>query len=116
MKTSFFKLSGSDPKVVSIARYPPWRGPLAFKGWRYMALAPSKDLLNAWNEKSISEAEYIWRYNAETLSGLDPAQVYQELGNNAILLCYEAPGEFCYRRLIAGWFEEHLGVSVPEGV
>jgi len=36
------------------------------------------------------------------------------LGEDAILLCWENSGVFCHRRLVAEWFEEELGVSVPE--
>ena len=114
METSSFKLAGSDPRAVSIARYPPWRGPSAFKGKRYLALAPSIGLLKAWKAGEISQAEYTQRFYQETLSFLDPGQVFQELGAEAILLCYEDPGKFCHRRLVASWLEESLGVSIPE--
>ena len=30
------------------------------------------------------------------------------------MLCWEPPGKFCHRRLVAKWLEEHLGVDVPE--
>lgn len=29
-------------------------------------------------------------------------------------VCWEAPGEFCHRRLVAAWLETALGVTVPE--
>ena len=45
---------------------------------------------------------------------LDPAQVAADLGPNAILLCWEPPGKFCHRRLVAEWLEEHLGVEILE--
>lgn len=116
METSSFKLAGSDLRAVSIARYPPWRGALAFKGKRYPALAPSVGLLKAWraNPREIFQAEYTQRFYQETLSLLSPGLVYQELGEEAILLCWEAPGEFCHRRLVASWLEEALGISIPE--
>jgi len=101
METSSFRLSGKDPKAVSIARYPPWRGSQAFKGRRYLALAPSVGLLKAWKAGELSQAEYTQRFYAETLSPLIPGQVLRDLGEEAILLCWEEPGEFCHRRLVA---------------
>jgi hypothetical protein len=114
METSSFKLSGSEPNAVSIARYSPWRGSSAFKGKRYPALAPSVALLKAWKAKEIPQAEYTQRFYQETLSPLDPGQVFLELGEEALLLCFEAPGEFCHRRLVADWLEEALGIKIPE--
>jgi hypothetical protein len=32
------------------------------------------------------------------------------------LLCWEAPGKFCHRRLVAAWLEDALGIDVPEYV
>jgi hypothetical protein len=45
---------------------------------------------------------------------LDPRKVYDELGDNAVLLCFCDPNEYCHRRLVAEWLEFHLGVLVPE--
>lgn len=63
---------------------------------------------------AIDEDEYTRLYQEEVLSKLDPGEVYAELGDDAILLCWERPGAFCHRQLVAGWFEEKLGASVPE--
>lgn len=50
----------------------------------------------------------------EILEGLDPQKVFDDLAEDAILLCWEAPGKFCHRRLVAAWLEEKLGVQMPE--
>lgn len=92
-----------DPRLVSIAlKAPEW-----FQGRRYPALAPRLDML------PMEEEEYLPEYQA-ILDRLDPRQVYEDLGEDAILLCWEPPGAFCHRRLVAAWLEEHLGVKVPE--
>ncbi|MCL6442574.1 MAG: DUF488 domain-containing protein, partial [Alicyclobacillus sp.] len=39
---------------------------------------------------------------------------YEELGENAVLLCYEKHNDWCHRRMVADWFEKELGVVVPE--
>lgn len=59
--------------------------------------------------------EFIKRYRAEVLDKLDPRQVLQDLGgDNFIMLCWEAPGEFCHRRVVAAWFRKELGITVDE--
>jgi len=110
MQTSNFSRSGTHPRAVAISRTQP-------KGWTgrvYEPLAPSWRLLAEALSGEIDEAEYSRRYRAEVLSKLDPARVYADLGEDAVLLCWEKPGAFCHRRLVAEWFEETLGVSVPE--
>jgi hypothetical protein len=61
----------------------------------------------------MTKADYDARF-AELLAQLDPAEIYQTLGENAVLLCWEKPGDACHRRLVAEWIEQHLGVEVPE--
>jgi len=103
MKSSNFAKSGSDPNAVAICRQVP-------KGWpgrRYLSLAPT------WAMLKLAEAEYRAQY-AAILARHDPAQVYAELGEDAVLLCWEAEGKSCHRRLIAEWLEAYLGIEVPE--
>ncbi len=98
-----FKHTPDDPRLVSIVLYAPeW-----FKGRAYPALAPRRDMLH------MDEAPYRVEYQ-KILNGLDPAKVAEDLGPDAIMLCWEAPGKFCHRRLVADWLEEHLGRRVPE--
>ena len=56
----------------------------------------------------MDEASYREAYQ-KILDGLDPQKVFEDLGEDAILLCWEAPGKFCRRRLVAAWLEEKLG-------
>ena len=70
-------------------------------------LAPTAAALKASND------EYDRAFN-EILRGLDPRKVYDELGENAVLLCFCSHGRFCHRRVVGEWFEFHLGVVVPE--
>ena len=92
-----------DLRLVSIAlKTPDW-----FQGRRYPALAPRSKMLK------MDEEEYRRKYQG-ILDRLDPRRVYEDLGADAILLCWESPGAFCHRRLVAEWLEERLGVVVPE--
>ena len=105
MQTSnFATFRGScSPNLLSIARWSP-------RGWggrRYKALAPRREMLK------MDEATYRVEYQ-KILDNLDPQKVFDDLGEDVILLCWEAPGKFCHRRLVAEWLEKHLGRPVPE--
>jgi len=110
MQTSNFARSGSHPRAVAISRSQP-RG---WTGHAYEPLAPTWRLLAEAKSGEIDEEEYIRRYREEVLSKLDPGRVFNDLGDDAVLLCWENSGAFCHRRLVAEWFEEKLGVPVPE--
>jgi uncharacterized protein (DUF488 family) len=105
--SSFSKLIGRQQdlgeRLVTIAL----RSPGAYHGRSYPTLAPR------WEMLKMDEATYRVEYQ-KILDNLDPRQVYKDLGEDAILLCWEAPGKFCHRRLVAAWLEEHLGVTVAE--
>jgi hypothetical protein len=66
------------------------------------------------------EAEFRRRYRAR-LHRLTP-KVLRELDElramyapeRLILLCFEAPGKWCHRRLLAEWIEQKTGEEVPE--
>jgi hypothetical protein len=107
VKTSNFSSIGRQPddfkNSVSIAlRSPKW-----YQGRRYPALAPRPKMLK------MDEATCRVAYQ-KILDKLDPRKVFDDLGEDAILLCWEAPGKFCHRRLVAAWLEKHLGLTVPE--
>lgn len=75
--------------------------------------AVDKRLAPSWKMLKMSRADYDQHF-AAILNKLDPAAVYEALGENAVLLCWETPGIWCHRRLVAEWFEAHLGVVIPE--
>ena len=72
-------------------------------------LAPSKELLNGYKDKSISWEEYIKVYN-QILIDRDILQniSFEEL-DNAVLLCSEPTAEQCHRRLLSEYLSKHLG-------
>ena len=35
-------------------------------------------------------------------------------GDNFIMCCWEPPGEFCHRRVVAAWLRKHTGVLMEE--
>ena len=110
MKTGYFaRMKHYSGIPVSIALYTPKGVPAR----QYPALCPSPQLLGGYKAGLISKEEYVDQFTKQ-LTQLDAVQVYQDLGDDAILLCYEKAGDFCHRQLVAGWFEQELGVKVPE--
>jgi len=102
--TSNFAKSGTHPDAVAISQgVPRW-----YKGRRYMPLAPPRWLLKA-KDPELFDLEY-----RKQLDALDPKQVAEDLGPNAILLCWESFNVRCHRRLVAEWLEGKLGIVVPE--
>lgn len=106
MYTSYFanlRLIPPELRPVAIAvGVPRW-----YKGDRDLRLAPTRAML------TISEQEYDRLYD-EILARLDPAQVAADLGDNAVMLCWEKPGERCHRRRVAEWIEQATGQVVTE--
>ncbi len=106
MFTSYFanvKKLPPDLVPVSIAR----GSPRGFAGKKELRLAPT------WAMLKMTKEDYDARF-ADILAKLDAAEIYQALGVNAVVLCWEKPGDACHRRLVAEWLERHLGIEVPE--
>ena len=98
---------------VSIARVSPWW----YKGIWCRELAPPIHLLKWWREsgKTVDDQrKYKDIYKRQVLAGADPQTIAKIYGEYAILLCWEAKGKFCHRRIVAGWIEQKLGIEVPE--
>jgi uncharacterized protein (DUF488 family) len=103
--TSNFAKSGRDPKAVSIARLSPtW-----FSGRRYSALAPSWDIIKG----KLTAVEFERLYYQKILLMLQPQEVVLQLGEGAILLCWEKAEDFCHRQIVAKWLREN-GAEVEE--
>ena len=83
-------------------------------------LSPKMSFWGKWHSNigKISEEEntkyYIREYYKEVLSKIDPEELYNELIDNSILLCYEDNNEFCHRHLVAFYLELFLGIKTYE--
>lgn len=110
MQTSYYARAGKLPAAVGISRTVP-RG---WKGRRMMELAPPVWLLHAYKAGEVTFAQYEVAYAREVLALLDPQQVAQQLGSDAVLLCWERDATLCHRRIVARWLEYHLDIVVPE--
>lgn len=114
--TSYFsnskKLQQAGIKVIGIALYPPrW-----FYGISLKQVSPTKSILFA---KDQTQEEYIRRYKTEVLASQDMGQFLKAVeaasgGQDVALCCYEKPGDFCHRHILADWIKEKTGVEIKE--
>ena len=111
--TSYFAnmraLSRAGIMCISIARFSPkW-----YVGKKYLAVAPTGFMLSS----ACRHDEYLQKYD-EILQRLNPAAVVATItsmseGKDVALCCYEKPGDFCHRHLLAEWLTKN-GYQVEE--
>lgn len=112
--TSYFaKLKSLPDNIVPIsicAKAPDW-----YKGLQYKKLAPKYDFFMKWKETHDNEY-YIRCFNEQVLNKLDILNVIRDLidlapgdmtGKTICLVCYEKPGDFCHRHLVADWLNKN---------
>jgi hypothetical protein len=121
MKTSSFR-TYTGPGRISIARWAPRNCPPGYRVFRPLAPGDWAKAGGRW----VDDATFLAGYD-DQLSRLDPRDTWDRLhqlagSSEPVLLCWEVPPfdppgdgrNWCHRRLVAAWFEERLGVSVPE--
>jgi hypothetical protein len=107
---SRFRPEWGVPVAITVGK-PGWFEP-AYETWGTVAPFGLLDL--------ESEAEFTRRYR-HSLHRKTP-RILRELEDliaayepaALILLCFERPGEFCHRRLLAEWIEQKTGEEVAE--
>ncbi len=109
MKTSYYSKSSNDPNAVSIAG----KCPAFYKGREYKDLAPKYWFFKKYKDDGDEEF-YTKHYYEEVLNKLDPKKVYKDLGESAVLLCWEAPDKFCHRHLVSEWIALSLEIEIKE--
>jgi hypothetical protein len=109
--TSYFAFARDVPPefLVSIAG----KSPPGFMGAEYRKLAPKYNWWREWHDKKLSNEWYVQKYGDTVLSELNPEDVLRELGDNKLILCWEAPGKFCHRHIVAEWLTR-AGAEVRE--
>ena len=111
--TSNYARQGKDENAYGIScTIPDW-----FPSERHLRLlAPTWDLVDAWKKKQITEAEYTQTYIQLITSRVNVENILQAFSCNddMYLLCYESPGQFCHRRVLAELIETHTSICIPE--
>lgn len=109
MNTSYFAKSAHHPKAVAIVAL----APRFYKGRVYPKLAPKPWFLKKYRRDG-DKVFYTEHYCKEVLSGLSAKEVYEELGADAVLICWEGSGKFCHRHIVAKWLSRELKVEITE--
>lgn len=116
-------ISGDEGKLVGfVGRTEKRLSPYTFF-WKWKET--EKQIEEDFNNNSIDQQthrqlklenqwDYIQKFYTKVLKPLNPQEVYEGLGENAVLLCFETPYAFCHRHLVAGWLEMSLGVQIDE--
>lgn len=112
IKTSYYSKLRSIPEqdktnIISISRKS-----INNTGRPFPELMPTSKLLWDYKQGVVNQEGYTEQYNAQ-LALLDPHKIAEEIGDNAILLCFEGPSKFCHRHLVAAWLNKH-GYNVTE--
>lgn len=108
MFTSYFAKNANHKNAISISgKSPEW-----FKGKECKKLAPKYWFFVKY-KADHDEAFYTEQYFKEVLSLLNPNDIVKELGEDAVLLCYEKPGDFCHRHLVSKWLNDN-GIKCSE--
>jgi uncharacterized protein (DUF488 family) len=94
------------------------KAPESYKGVEFKKLAPKLSFWKVW-EQTKDNDYYIEQFNKLVLNTLDPKTIYDELitisnGKIPCLICYEKPGEFCHRHLVAEWLQNNCNIKVEE--
>ena len=109
MNTSYYSKNAKNPNAVSIAaKCPSW-----YEGREYKVLAPKYWFFKKYKEDGDEEF-YVEQYYKEVLNKLDAQKVYEDLGEDAVILCWESSEKFCHRHIVAEWLEKELGIEVKE--
>ena len=94
------------------------KAPDSYTGAQYKALAPKYWFFKKYKEDGDEEF-YTLAFNRDVTGVLKPYEVFLDLQEIAgdktpCLLCYEKPGDFCHRHLVAEWLQKTLNIKVEE--
>lgn len=94
MKTSYYfsnRIRDPGLRLIGISNSYP-KGQDWLQNMRqYKPLCPGWKLVHQLKNGKIGRSEYEFQYQEQILDRLDPVEVFAELGEDAILLCWEKP-------------------------
>lgn len=114
--TSYFAMLKKLPEeIIPISicgKAPEW-----YKGLQCKRLAPKWSFFREWKQSHDNQF-YIEHFQSEVLDQLSADEIVRQLrklssGRDIALICYEKPGDFCHRHLVAEWLSNN-GYPVRE--
>lgn len=108
-KAAILRKAGIVP--IGVALWPP----CFFRGISMKQVAPRRYML----DDRLTDEEYIRMYRNDVLRLVDARSFIQDLerasrGMDVALCCFEKPGDFCHRHILAKWLNEQTGIEVSE--
>lgn len=109
--TSNYARNGKNPSAVAISVFAPkW-----YVGKHLKILAPTWEIVKNIKDGVIDEVDYTKQYlKILQERELTPDKIINLIPDRSILLCYESPGDFCHRRVLAEWVFRYTGFEIPE--
>ena len=106
--TSYFGNFKNIKNPVSICG----KAPDFYKGPQYKKLAPKYSFFRDYKDGKIGEQEYTELYREQVLNHLNANDVVKDIesfypNDDVTLICYEKPGDFCHRHIVAEWLIEN---------
>lgn len=109
--TSNYARKGNDPNSVAISRsIPNW-----FEGRHVPELAPEWNMILGFKQGIVSQ-EVFTQYYIQKIerSQINWDRLLESFSNPTYLLCYETPGAFCHRHVLAEWLNIKHNLSITE--
>ena len=96
------------------------KAPDWYHGIQFKVLAPKYDFFMKWKQNHDNDY-YIKCFNEQVLNKLNPIEIITRLntlagGQPFALICYEKPGDFCHRHLVADWLIQNCFEAKEYGV
>ncbi len=111
--TSNYARHSANPNAIGISLIvPEW-----YEGTTQPNLAPTSDMVFSLkrDKKGYNQRKYVRDYiDLMHERKINPHKLVKSWEPNTILLCYETPTDFCHRRILADWIQEHTGFVIPE--
>lgn len=88
--------------------------PSFYKGIYAKEFAPRYGVFQQWKQGLIDDMQYTELYKSY-LNTLDTDKIRRYFNTmkdlDVVLLCYERPGQFCHRHILADWLENDIKVG-----
>jgi uncharacterized protein YeaO (DUF488 family) len=82
--------------------------------WQYKKSQQTDADRETYKQRYINEVLCAYRFHPEYFTDLLKSFSESEGGKDIALLCYEKPGDFCHRHLLADWLNSQLDCHIEE--